>query len=457
MENKGKVVSIKGQIVEVEFSGEAPNVHDLFVLEEDHSVKLEVYSSSSATTLFCLCLTFVERLYRGAMVVNTGEPIRIPVGDAILGRVIDLFGDTKDGKGELPGITDKRNIFARVTGFDEVVAPKAVLETGIKAIDFFSPILSGGKLGIFGGAGVGKTILLTEIMHNIAGVKESNTVSVFTGVGERVREGHELLLTLSESGVLPSVALIYGQMGQNPAVRFRTATAGVTIAEYFRDMLHKNVLFFIDNIFRYAQAGNELATLIGTIPSEGGYQATLSSEMANFHERLVSTSSASITSIEAVYLQSDDLTDYSIQAVFPFLDSSIVLSRTVYKEGRFPAIDLLSSSSSALNPKIVGEEHYKTVVEAQSILKKASSLERIVSLIGEAELSSEDQVVFNRANLIKAYMTQNLFSVESQTGEKGVLVPLKSTVSDMRTILDGKLDATPSEKLKFIANLEAEK
>lgn len=452
MENKGKIVSIKGQIVEVEFVSAPPNIRDVFVLEEDKSIKMEVYSSSSSRTFYCLCFGEVEKLYRGAVVVNSGDTLRIPVGEEVLGRVIDLQGDIQDGKGELSKTTRYEGIFGREIGLSEVLSPNTVLETGIKAIDFFSPILKGGKVGLFGGAGVGKTVLLTEVIHNVVVLNKEKTLSVFTGVGERVREGQELLEALEQSGVLPSVALIYGQMSKNPAKRFRTAHAGVTIAEDFRDTLKKDVLFFIDNVFRFAQAGNELSTLTSTIPSEGGYQATLASEMADLHERLVSTSSAAITSVETVYVQSDDITDPAVQSIFPFLDSMVVLSRNVYQEGRFPAIDFLSSNSSALNTDIVGPLHYVTLIKAQSILKKASALQRIVSLVGESELSSEDQIDYKRARILQNYMTQNFFVTEEQTGKKANYVKLADTVRDVKDILTGLYDDLESDKFLYIGN-----
>src|SRR3989344_4287354 len=453
MENKGKVISVKGHIIEVEFETNPPSVHDVLYLEKDPDVKMEVYDSSSSSTFFCISLSSTKKLHRGSVVINIGEPIKVPVGNEILGRVIDIFSQAHDGKGSLNTI-DTRPIFSQDINFEKVVVPTEVLVTGIKAIDFFAPILKGGKVGLFGGAGVGKTFLLTEIIHNIVTVHREKSVSVFTGVGERVREGQELYESLQQTGILPQVALIYGPMGENPTVRFRTATAGVTLAEYFRDVQKKDVLFFIDNIFRFAQAGYELATLMNAIPSEGGYQATLPSEMASFHERLISTNNAAITTIEAIYVPSDDLTDYAVQSVFPYLDSNVVLSRTVYQEGRFPAIDLLSSTSSALNEETVGAKHFKLLLSAQNLLKKAVTLERIVSLVGQSELSQDDLKVYRRAELIKSYMTQNFTVTELQTGKKGKRVPLAQTVDDMIQILGGNFDDYPSETFMYIGNIK---
>lgn len=452
-ENLGKIIAIRGQIVEVDFLSDPPNIHDLLYLQDDSSVRLEVYASSSDSSFFCLALNSSSKLKKGKKVVKTMESIKIPVGSEILGRVVNLFGEEVDGKGKISSKV-KRSIHNSAIPYDAVLAPSEVLETGIKVLDFFAPILKGGKVGLFGGAGVGKSVLLTEIIHNIVILNKSKNVSVFAGVGERIREGQELFETLEESKVLPQVALIFGQMGENPAVRFRTAFSAVAMAEHFRDVEKKNVLFFMDNIFRFAQAGYELSTLMSSIPSEGGYQSTLFSEMATLHERLVSTKNGSITSLEAVYIPADDIADAGVQAIFPFLDSTIVLSRQVYQEGRFPSVDLLASASSAANPAVLGEQHYKALLEAQNVLKRALSLERIVSLIGEAELSAADQKIFKRARLIKNFMSQSFFTTFLQTGRKGVFVPLKKTIDGVEKILEGKLDNIEAEKLMYVGELK---
>lgn len=386
----GKIISVKEQIVEVEFNEGKPSIFDVLILKEDPTVKMEVYTSATANSFYCLVLTSVTKLHYGSTVINTGQPINIPVGPEMLGRVIDTLGTPQDGLGEIKA-KEQRPIIVKDINIANVNIPKEILETGIKAIDFFTPIIKGGKVGLFGGAGVGKTVILSEIIHNIVILHPEENVSIFTGVGERTREGEELYTTLKENKVMQGVTLIYGSMGENPALRFRTAFAGITIAEYYRDMMGKDVLFFIDNIFRFAQSGYELSTLMNAIPSEGGYQSTLSSQMASFHERLVSTPKNAITTFEAIYVPADDITDNGVQAVFPYLDSGIILSRSVYQEGRFPAIDILASNSSDLNAEIVGETHYQTALEAQALLKRAMSLERIVSLIGESELSSSDR------------------------------------------------------------------
>ena len=449
----GRVVSVKGQIVEVEFLDDKPRINDVVVYKEDPSVKMEIYTSATPNSFYCLALTEVTKLHHGAIVVHTGEPIKVPVGKELLGRVIDTLGDPQDGLGEL-NAKEFRPIIAPSVTFANVTIPNEVLETGIKVVDFFTPIVKGGKVGLFGGAGVGKTVIISEIIHNLVILNPEKNVSVFTGVGERTREGEELFQTLIESKVMQGVSLIYGSMGENPAVRFRTAFTGVTLAEYFRDFMGKDVLFFIDNIFRFAQSGYELSTLMNAIPSEGGYQATLASEMASFHERLVPTKKNAITTFEAIYVPADDLTDSGVQAIFPYLDSGLILSRTVYQEGRFPAIDIMASNSSALNPDTVGEEHYLTALDAQTLLKKAMSLERIVALIGESELSTDDQIIYKRAKMLKNYMTQNFTVVETQTEKKGVYVSVKETVADVKALLEGKVDLLAPEDLLFIGTLK---
>jgi len=449
----GKVVSVKGQIVEVEFIDEKPRIYDVLIYKEDESVKMEVYTSATPNSFFCLALTNVTKLHHGSVVVSTGQPIKIPVGKEMLGRVIDTLGNPQDGQGPILA-KESKPIIAKDISFANVNIPKEVLETGIKVIDFFTPIVKGGKVGLFGGAGVGKTVLLSEVIHNIVILDPERNVSVFTGVGERTREGEELYTTMIESKVMQGVTLIYGSMGENPAIRFRTAFTGVTLAEHFRDAMGKDVLFFIDNIFRFAQSGYELSTLMNSIPSEGGYQATLASEMASFHERLVSTHKNAITTFEAIYVPADDLTDSGVQSIFPYLDSGLILSRQVYQEGRFPAIDILSSNSSALNPDTVGEAHYTTALDAQSLLKKAKALERIVSLIGESELSSDDQLVYKRSKMLRNFMTQNFTVVETQTEKKGVHVKVGDTVRDVRAILDGKMDKLKPEDLSYIGTLK---
>lgn len=449
----GKVIAIRGQVVEISFSGEKPSVHDILLLENDPLTKMEVYTATGPDTYYCLLLTASNKISRGANVINTRKPVTIPVGPEVLGRVVDLFGNPRD-KGLQMQTKEMWPIYRDGPHYADVTVPKEVLITGIKGIDLFCPMLKGGKIGLFGGAGVGKTILLTEIIHNVIQMggegKNDKTLTVFAGIGERTREGQELVESLEAGGVLPYASLVFGHMGENPAVRFLTGATSITLAEYFRDVMKKDVLFFADNVFRLAQAGNELSLLMNTIPSEDSYQATLTSEMASFHERLASTHANSITAIEAIYIPNDDILDQGVQSILPYLDSTIILSRDIYQEGRLPAIDFIASASSALAPDFVSADHYKVALQAQATMKKAVSLERIVSLIGEGELNEKDQTIYKRAKLLRAYFTQSFFTVEKQTGRPGKFVPLETTIKDTADILNGVYDQLTEDRLMFI-------
>jgi F-type H+/Na+-transporting ATPase subunit beta len=453
MDSQGKIVAIDGQVVTVEFPPDSPpEARDILVLKDDPTNRMEVIISSTDSTFFCLAFSPTDKLYRGAVVVNTKTPIQIPVGQEVLGRIVNIFGEPIDDKGPI-NAKQKMPIYSDKSNFGEIVAHHELLETGIKALDFFSPIVKGDKIGLFGGAGVGKTILLTEIIHNVVNLSSKKSV-VFAGIGERSREGQELYETLNEQKTLPFVSMVFGTMGDNPAIRFRAAFTAATIAEYFRDQANQEVLFFIDNIFRYVQAGNELSMLMNTIPSEDGYQATLASEMGSFHERLSSTKNSAITTVEAIYIPNDDILDQGVQSIFPYLDSTIILSRNVYQEGRIPAIDLLESTSANLNPNLVGSAHYETALAAQALLKQSVTLERIVSLIGASELSSEDRLTFERAKKLKSYMTQPFFVAAAQTGRPGKFVPVKTTIRDVHDIMEGKYDSVDEEKFLFLGSLD---
>lgn len=448
----GRIIGVRGHIAQVEFVGEQPALHQLLVAEDNPEAKMLVYLSDRDKTYFCLVLTDNATLHRGMRIINTQETISIPVGEELLGRVVDLFGQPLDG-GETIASTKRMNLYAQAPNYGDVSTKEVIWETGIKVIDMFSPLLRGGKMGLFGGAGVGKTLLLTEIMHNLMAGEEKKNASVFAGVGERTREGHELYEELKQRSLLQYVTLVFGAMGGNAAVRFLTGLAGVSQAEYLRDS-GRDVLFLIDNVFRLAQAGNELATLMNTIPSEDGYQATLASEMAGFHERLVSTDKGVVSSIEAIYVPSDDLLDHGVQSIFPYLDSVVTLSRQVYQEGRLPAVDILSSSSSAMNPAAVGQLHYETAVKAQVMLKKAESLERMVALVGESELSPENQLLYKRAKKLRNFMTQAFFVAEEQSGRKGSFVPLKDTIQGVADIISGKYDQASEERFLYIGKAD---
>ena len=450
---KGRVVTIAGSVVLAEFFDEKPHVNELLMLEGDPTVLLEVSVSESQDRMYCLCLTGIETLRRGASLVSTGNTITIPVGEKVLGRVMNVFGTPIDDPNLAIDRVGVRSIFSHEVELARVAASGELLETGIKAIDFFAPILRGSKVGIFGGAGVGKTVLLSEIINNIVISNSSDYVSVFAGVGERIRECRELYETFADANVLNRVSLVYATMGEIPALRFRVSFAGVTLSEYFRDELGKDVIFFIDNIFRYAQAGLELSNIMNTMPGEGGYQATLLSEMAQFHERLHSTKDHAVTTFEAVYVPGDDTLDQAVQAIFPYLDSSMVLSRSVYQEGRFPAIDLLSSSSMAVNRNLVSKEHYEALIESRRVLKEAQSLERIVSLIGENELSEEKRLIYRRAKILQNYMTQDLHSVSAQTHRPGISVPLPKTIAYVARILKGEFDGRESRDFLYMQEI----
>lgn len=447
----GQLLSVTGQVALVKFVHDTPTIQELLTVTDDPSILLEVFSSTKPQEFYCLILDGQNRIKRGAQLKRLHHTLEIPVGSTVLGRVMNVFSEPLDTLGDLG--TRRQSIYQHdYQSLADVSVPDKMLVTGIKAIDFFAPLLIGGKLGLFGGAGLGKTVLLTELTHNVvirpqrSADQKQDRVSVFSAVGERTREAQELRENLAEAGVLEKTAMILGHMGENPAVRFRVALAGATVAEYFRDHGH-DVLFFMDNVYRFAQAGYELSTLMSSIPSEDGYQPTLSSEVGQLHERLTSKGDHHITSVEAVYLPSDDITDYAVRSLLPYLDSTVVLSRSVYQEGRYPAIDLLSSSSTALNPHIVGPAHYQTYLDAKKLLEQAKSVDRLVALIGLSELSADDQQVYKRAQLLRNYMTQSFHSVESQTGVPGSFVPHATTVKEVTAILAGELDNVPPAEL----------
>lgn len=451
MKGEGRVLSVVGNVVEVEFLEEKPFFGEILILKENPEIKFEVFSAREGNIFLSLCLNEAKQIKRGTKLVRTEKGFEIPVGEGLLGRVIDVFGNPIDGLG--PIREERRiNIFTHSPPYLETEYKKETIETGIKVIDFFTPLLKGGKLGIFGGAGLGKTVLLTELMHNL--VSKQKGILVFAGIGERIREGAELYETLKNLGILSNSVLIFGQMNEQAVIRYRVGISGVAMAEYFRDIKEKDVLFFADNIYRFLQAGNELSTLLGQIPSEGGYQPTLDMEIGQFQERLVATKNASITSVEAIYIPADDITDIAVQATIPYFDSLVIFSREIYQEGRYPAIDVLNSSSSLINPEIIGEDHYQAIVEAKRILERQKELQRIVDLIGEAELSFEDRILYHRAKKILNFMTQDFFSVTEQTGRPGKYVERRKTIEGVKKILSGELDEIPDEKLLFIGEID---
>jgi len=463
----GRVISIQREVVEVEFAQTPPHIHDLLYAKDDETIRLEVIRSSgekssgssssfSLPRFFCIALSGHHKLFRGAELINTTRQLEIPVGPELLGRTLDIFANPHDNQGAIKGESYRAIQPTQSIRYNSLQPGQEILETGIKVIDFFCPLLKGGKIGLFGGAGVGKTVLLSELVHNILvlGSKEKQPAAVYSAVGERSREAQELRDGLIQTQTVPFITLLLGQMGENPAVRSRTAHASVTLAEYYRDELRKDVLFVMDNTYRFAQAGHELSVLMRDIPSEDGYQPTLISEMNTLHERLGSTTDGSITTVEAVFVPSDDITDSAVRSVFPLLDTFVVLSRDAYQQGILPAIDVLSSSSNTIDPAIVGLDHYHAYIQAKSLLEKAHQLERVVSLIGFSELGFEDQISYNRSLRLISYLTQNFYTTEEQTGHAGDYVPRDKTVTDIRDILRGKHDDTKPENLRMVGGIE---
>lgn len=447
----GKIKSINGAVVEIDVeSKKTPNVGEILTSQEDESIRLEVYTFSDTST-FCLCLTETASLYRNMSIITTNKSLVIPTSHEVLGRVMNLFGEPEDGQGPI-NTKAFTPIDARKPSLSLIKNSSEILETGIKAIDFIAPFVKGGKVGFIGGAGVGKTVLITELIHNIT--EKHQGVSVFAGVGERIREGQELYHRLQESKTLPNIALVFGQMNENATIRFRVAAAAITIAEYFRDFEKKDVLFFIDNIYRFIQAGNEVASLLGTIPSEQGYQATMSSELGKLQERLISTTDGAITSVQTIYVPSDEITDPGVTNALSYLDSVIFLSRNIAQLGIYPPVDLLQSSSSITMSTFIGVTHHNLLQDVQQVLTRYNELQRIVAIIGEQELSAEDRLNFNRAKKIINYMTQPFSVTESQTGRSGQFVPREVCVSDLLAILEGKLDKVPTDNLLYIGSLK---
>ena len=466
-QSEGSILSIKGQIATVAIESDVfPQLFEILSSPEDEQsspsdkeVILEVFSQSQ-TEIFCQILSNPDKLYRGMKIVGTGSDLKIPVGKAVLGRVVDLFGNPKDSLGAI-----KRDvvasIYSKAPSLNIVKNSSQILETGIKALDFLTPIQKGGKIGFIGGAGVGKTVLLTELMHNITMRAEQqtqkNVFSIFAGVGERIREGQELYQRLKDSKVLPKTVLIVGQMNENAAIRFRVAQAAVAQAEYFRDVLKTDVLFFIDNMFRFVQAGAEVATLLGTIPSEQAYQATLQTEISTFEDRLIPTDNGTITSFQNVYVPADEITDAGVVAVSSFLDTAVVLSRSVAQKGIYPPIDLLQSSSSTISKALLGEAHFKALTQFQQLLDNYNRLSHIVAIVGEEELSAENRILYNRTKKVINYLTQPFFVTEKQSGKKGVVVSRETTIKDIKVIFFGSFDSLPSSKFMFIGSLKDSK
>lgn len=452
----GIILRIEGMVAEVAFAGAAPDIHEVLVMADNPAVQLEVYGSSGSGTYHCLVFAHGVKIRRGAKAIRTHEALMIPVGRSMLGRVVDFTGNPLDAGRTTEGET-RRPLYGRPVPYAAVSIKTELLETGIKVIDLFCPLLRGGKIGLVGGAGLGKTVMLTELMHNIVLQKsEKEIVSVVAGVGERAREGHELIEMLRQKNAIERSVLVFGPMGTPPSVRLLAAHSAVTIAEYFRDEVGADVLFVMDNLYRFAQAGNELAMVLRMLPSEDGYQPTLHSEIATLHERLSSSASHAVTAVEAVYVPSDDILDQAVQETFGHLDSVAVYTRDLYQRNIHPAIDPLGSYSSALNPQTVGVRHYEVARDAEALLKRAANLERIASLIGPSELSPEDRIQYERAEKLHNFLTQPLFVLEDQTGVKGAYVPVAETVADVEQILSGACDTVPADALRMVGRIPEE-
>jgi len=437
----GKIIQIIGTVVDVEFDQEnTPNIYEVLIVEEVN-LYLETEMILSPGRVRCLSFGSTDGLYKGMSVIRTYKKLTVTVGEKMLGKVINVLGKTIENNEEIEG--EKWEVIKNPPLLIKQNPEIEILETGIKVIDLLTPIIKGGKVGLFGGAGVGKTVLLMELIHNIA--YKYQGYSIFAGVGERTREGNELILEMKESNVINNVIMVFGQMNEVPLVRFRTPFVAVTLAEYFRDVLKKDVLLFIDNIFRFVQAGSEVSALLGRSPSAVGYQPTLATEMGMLQERITSTLDGSITSFQAVYVPADDITDPAPSTVFSHLDSTIVLSREIAEQGIYPAVDPLQSNSLALDPKIVGEKHYQVALNVQKILQRYQELKDIIAILGIDELSEEDKKIVYRARKIQKYLSQPFFVAESYTGIEGKYVSLEQTISEFEKLIEGEYDNIPEE------------
>lgn len=452
--NIGKIVSVAGPVVDVAFEStdQLPNIRDaLTVQNNDKTCVMEVAQDRGNNVVRCIMLAASEGLKKGMEVVSEGKPITVPVGEQTLGRMFNVLGETIDGGEPVQG-EEQWSIHRAAPSFENQSPVVEILETGIKVIDLLAPYAKGGKIGLFGGAGVGKTVLIQELIHNIA--TEQGGYSIFTGVGERSREGNDLWHEMKESGVIDKTALVFGQMNEPPGSRMRVAQTGLTIAEYFRDVKKQNVLLFIDNIFRFVQAGSEVSALLGRMPSAVGYQPTLANELGELQERITSTKDGSITSVQAVYVPADDLTDPAPANTFAHLDATTVLSRKIVEQGIYPAVDPLESTSRILEPSIVGEEHYMVARKTQEILQKYKELQDIIAILGMEELSEEDKKVVARARKVQKFLSQPFHVAEVFTGIPGRYVPLKETIRGFQMIVNGEMDEYPENAFFNVGTID---
>jgi len=450
----GRIVQVSGSVINVEFDeGQMPRINEALTVElEGRTLVMEVAQHIGNNTVKCIMLSGSEGMSSGMEVTATGDSIRVPVGNVVLGRMFNVLGEPIDGGEPIPEDTERMSIHRKAPGFDEISPSVEILETGIKVIDLLEPYSKGGKVGLFGGAGVGKTVLIQELIHNVA--MEHGGYSIFTGVGERSREGNDLWKEMREAGVMDKTAMVFGQMNEAPGVRMRVGLSGLTMAEYFRDKQNKDVLLFIDNIFRFVQAGSEVSTLLGRMPSAVGYQPTLASEMGALQERITSTKAGSITSVQAVYVPADDLTDPAPATTFAHLDATTVLSRKIAEQGLYPAVDPLNSTSRILEADIVGEQHYEVARKVQEILQKYAELQDIIAILGMDELSDEDKLTVYRARKIQRFLSQPTHVAEKFTGLPGVYVPLADTVKGFGAIVSGEMDEYPEQAFFNVGTLD---
>ena len=449
----GKVVQVMGPVLDIRFAdGELPELLNAIELQNNGKpLIVEVAQHIGDNVVRCIAMAATDGLVRGAEAVDTGGPIKVPVGDACLGRVFNLLGEPVDEQPAPTGV-EHWPIHRPAPAFDEQESSTELLETGIKVVDLICPYAKGGKIGLFGGAGVGKTVLIQELIYNIA--TAHNGYSVFTGVGERTREGNDLYGEMAESGVLSKTALVYGQMNEPPGARMRVALSGLTMAEYFRDVKHQDVLLFIDNIFRFTQAGSEVSALLGRMPSAVGYQPTLATEMGALQERITSTRKGSITSVQAVYVPADDLTDPAPATTFTHLDATTVLSRDIASQGIYPAVDPLDSTSRILAPEVVGQEHYQIARAVQQVLQRYKDLQDIIAIKGMDELSEDYKITVNRARKVQRFLSQSFHVAEQFTGMPGQYVPLKETLRGFKMILNGECDSIPESCFLFAGTID---
>lgn len=448
----GKVTQVMGPVVDVTFDGDLPDIlNALEIMVGDRKLTVEVAQHIGDGVVRCIAMASTDGLSRGVDAVDTGKGISVPVGQKTLGRIFNVLGEPVDEK-PAPEDAERWEIHRKPPTYEEQVTSTEILETGIKVVDLICPYAKGGKIGLFGGAGVGKTVLIMELINNIA--KQHGGISVFTGVGERTREGNDLYNEMIESGVIDKTALVYGQMNEPPGARMRVGLSGLTMAEYFRDKEGQDVLLFIDNIFRFTQAGSEVSALLGRMPSAVGYQPTLATEMGTLQERITSTKRGSITSVQAVYVPADDLTDPAPATTFAHLDATTVLSRSIASMGIYPAVDPLESTSRILSPDVVGEEHYRVAREVQRILQRYNELQDIIAIMGMDELSEEDKLTVNRARKVQRFLSQSFSVAEKFTGLEGKYVPLKETIRGFDEIISGKHDDLPESAFMFVGTID---